>query len=101
MTVNAGLPTRNDAGSVGSGSAAAAQTVGAWLGGTGAVVEVSGDLDVYSVPRFHNALLDLHESGRIRVIVDMTELDFMDSVGLGVLILDPPVGFRCDVVAIG
>jgi anti-sigma B factor antagonist len=93
MKVNGGSLTLNDAGSAKSDDETprlykecAAQTESAWLDGTGAVLEVSGDLDVYSVPRLHAVLLDAHQSGWIRVIVDMTELDFMDSNGLGALI---------------
>lgn len=51
-----------------------------------AVVEVSGDLDLYAVPRVHQALMDLHRAGRCLIAVDMAQLEFMDSSGLGVLI---------------
>lgn len=50
------------------------------------VVEVSGDLDVYSAPRLHVVLTDQYRTGQRLVIVDMSGLDFMDSSGLGVLI---------------
>lgn len=50
------------------------------------VVEMSGDLDLYSAPCLRDALLNAHRCGWLRVIVDMTELKFMDSSGLGVLI---------------
>lgn len=59
---------------------------GAETGGRHAVIELSDDLDVYSAPRLRDALMDLHRGGRSLVIVDMSDLDFMDSSGLGVLI---------------
>jgi anti-sigma B factor antagonist len=50
------------------------------------VLEISGDLDLYSVPRLRNALIELHQAGQTLVIMDMAALEFMDSNGLGVLI---------------
>lgn len=50
------------------------------------VVEVSGDLDLYSAPWLFAALTDLRRSSCNLVIVDMAAVDFMDSSGLGVLI---------------
>jgi anti-sigma B factor antagonist len=51
-----------------------------------AVVEVSDDLDLYAAPRLHQALMDLHRAGRCLIAVDMAQMEFMDSSGLGVLI---------------
>jgi anti-sigma B factor antagonist len=58
----------------------------AWLDDAHAVVEVSGDLDLYSVPRVREALVDLHRAGRFLIAVDMSAVEFMDSSGLGVLL---------------
>lgn len=50
------------------------------------VIEAAEDLDIHTAPHLHDALMDLHRAGRDQVIVDMTDLDFMDSSGLGALI---------------
>lgn len=50
------------------------------------VVEVPGDLDLYSAPLLHTVLTDQYRVGQCLVIIDMSGLGFMDSSGLGVLI---------------
>ena len=58
------------------------------------VVEVSGsirlvlrgELDAASVPAANRALRELLEGGSDRVILDLTELDFIDSMGVKFLI---------------
>jgi anti-sigma B factor antagonist len=58
------------------------------------VVEVSGsirlvlrgELDAASAPAANHALLELLEGGYDRVILDLTELDFIDSMGVKFLI---------------
>jgi anti-sigma B factor antagonist len=51
-----------------------------------AVVEVSGDLDLYGVSLVREALGDLYRAGRNLIVVDMSRVEFMDSSGLGVII---------------
>ncbi|MFD1824588.1 MULTISPECIES: STAS domain-containing protein [Mumia] len=50
------------------------------------IVEVAGEIDVYTAPRLREALADLIESGHHHVIVDVEKVDFLDSTGLGVLV---------------
>ncbi|HEV2640134.1 MAG TPA: STAS domain-containing protein [Actinocrinis sp.] len=50
------------------------------------VLEVAGELDVYTAPRLREQLADQARAGRHHLIVDMTEVAFMDSSGLGVLV---------------
>ena len=50
------------------------------------VVEVSGEIDVYTAPKLREALLTLVDSGTYRLIVDMSGVEFLDSTGLGVLV---------------
>ncbi|MFA5926779.1 MAG: STAS domain-containing protein [Patescibacteria group bacterium] len=52
------------------------------------VVELSGELDGHTAEQLRDILSELHKRAPIGfgVIVDMIEVDFMDSVGLGVLI---------------
>ncbi len=50
------------------------------------VVEVAGEIDVYTAPKLREQLAELVDSGRYDLIVDMTGVEFLDSTGLGVLV---------------
>lgn len=50
------------------------------------VVAASGDLDVASSPLLRDQLDRLISAGMGRVIVDLDEVDFIDSTGLGTLV---------------
>jgi anti-sigma B factor antagonist len=50
------------------------------------VVEVAGQIDLYSAPRFKERTLALIEAGKIRLIFDLSKVDYMDSTGLSVLV---------------
>jgi len=53
------------------------------------VVAVSGEVDLHAVPRFRSAMQDAvsrADSKRPLVLVDLGEVEFIDSSGLGVLI---------------
>jgi len=50
------------------------------------VIEVAGEIDVYTAPRLREALIDLVTQGRHRLIVDVERVEFLDSTGLGVLV---------------
>lgn len=51
-----------------------------------AIVEVRGDVDVHSAPQLRDRLTDVIDSGSRLVIVDLSNLDFIDSTGLGALV---------------
>ena len=51
-----------------------------------AVVSLSGDLDVATAPRLRDELLGLSNRGIRAVMVDLAQLEFIDSSGLGVLV---------------
>lgn len=50
------------------------------------VVEVGGEIDVYTAPVLRERLNDLVGEGRHHLVVDMEGVDFLDSTGLGVLV---------------
>lgn len=71
----------------GDGSVTGSSTASClWLDTDRAVVEVSGDLDFGTAPRLREVLLDLHQTGRDLVVVEMSTMGFMDSSGLGALL---------------
>jgi anti-sigma B factor antagonist len=60
--------------------------VDTWLDGGRSVVELAGELDVYSVSRLRDAVAQLPREGKHRIAVEMSRLDFIDSSSLGVLV---------------
>ncbi len=50
------------------------------------VLEVGGEVDVYTAPRLREELLALIDGGTHRIVVDLQRVDFLDSTGLGVLV---------------
>jgi anti-sigma B factor antagonist len=54
--------------------------------GDWAVLEVKGEVDIYTAPRLRERLIDLVEAGRRKVLVDLQGVGFMDSTGLGSLV---------------
>jgi anti-anti-sigma factor len=54
--------------------------------GTACVVSLGGELDLYNAEQVRTALVAAGGDSHERVIVDLAEVDFMDSTALGVLI---------------
>jgi anti-sigma B factor antagonist len=50
------------------------------------VVRLGGELDLYNAPRVREALSEAASDSPARVVVDLSEVEFMDSSALGVLI---------------
>lgn len=50
------------------------------------VLEVGGEVDVYTAPKMREQIVDLVSAGRNHLIVDMEKVEFLDSTGLGVLV---------------
>jgi anti-sigma B factor antagonist len=50
------------------------------------VAAVSGEIDVYTAPALREKLAELVDSGATHVVVDMSQVAFCDSTGLGALV---------------
>ena len=51
-----------------------------------AVVVLAGEIDVYAAPDLREAVLDLLNTGHHRLVLDLADVTFIDSTGLGVLV---------------
>ena len=54
--------------------------------GSYSVLEVAGEIDVYTAPKLREKLIELVSEGSYNVIVNLEGVDFLDSTGLGVLV---------------
>ena len=50
------------------------------------VIEVGGEIDVYTAPRLRESIVTAVDAGHTRLIIDVRKVDFLDSTGLGVLV---------------
>ena len=54
--------------------------------GSHSVVDVKGEIDVYTAPKLREKLIELVSQGSYDVVVNLEGVDFLDSTGLGVLV---------------
>jgi anti-sigma B factor antagonist len=54
--------------------------------GDHAVVSVSGEIDLYTAPRLQSELMTALSRSPVRLIVDMSGVEFCDSTGINVLL---------------
>jgi anti-sigma B factor antagonist len=54
--------------------------------GNHTVLQVGGEVDVYTAPRLRERLIELVDGGARHVVVDLGTVEFLDSTGLGVLV---------------
>jgi anti-sigma B factor antagonist len=57
-----------------------------YAAGNTTVIEVSGEIDVYTAPRLREKIIALVDAGSYDLIIDMEGVEFLDSTGLGVLV---------------
>jgi anti-sigma B factor antagonist len=50
------------------------------------VITVAGEVDLASSPELDTAIIAAIESGATSVVIDLTDVSFMDSSGLGVIV---------------
>ena len=50
------------------------------------VVDVEGEIDIYTAPRLRELLIDLAGKNNYQLIVNLEKVGFLDSTGLGVLV---------------
>ncbi len=50
------------------------------------IIEVGGEIDVYTAPKLREAITSLVDEGQRDLIIDLEKVEFMDSTGLGVLV---------------
>jgi anti-sigma B factor antagonist len=54
--------------------------------GDRAVLAVTGEVDVYTAPTLREHILQAMNEGATTVVIDLNDVGFMDSTGLGVLV---------------
>ncbi len=50
------------------------------------VVDVTGEIDVYTAPKLRDRITELVADGVYDIVIDMEGVEFLDSTGLGVLV---------------
>ena len=50
------------------------------------IVAVGGEIDVYTAPKLRDKITELVGAGSYHLVVDMQQVEFLDSTGLGVLV---------------
>ena len=51
-----------------------------------AVLRVTGEVDLYTAPALRERIRELAARGTVHLIADLTQVDFLDSTGLGALV---------------
>ena len=57
------------------------RTIGAWM-----VIDVTGEVDLSTAPSLQERITALATDGHHHILVNLSEVSFMDSSGLGVLV---------------
>ena len=54
--------------------------------GTACTIALAGEVDVYTSPRLKEAIVEAVDAGCVNLVVDLEDVSFIDSSGLGVLV---------------
>ncbi|MGG0717826.1 anti-sigma factor antagonist [Robertmurraya massiliosenegalensis] len=49
-------------------------------------VNLGGEIDAYTAPQLRETLFPLSEKEQVKMVVDLTDVSYMDSTGLGVFV---------------
>ena len=47
------------------------------------IVKLKGEIDAYTAPKLRESLFPISEQDNVSIIIDLTEVSYMDSTGLG------------------
>lgn len=50
------------------------------------IIDLQGEIDVYTAPQLKQQILDMLDKGVIHIIVNLADVEYLDSAALGVLI---------------
>ena len=50
------------------------------------VIDLRGEVDVYTAPKFKTSMIELIDEGNYHIIVNLSNVQYMDSAGLGALV---------------
>ena len=50
------------------------------------ILQISGEIDMATGPELRQRIVQYVQEGHVHIVIDLTEVDFIDSTGLGVLI---------------
>lgn len=50
------------------------------------IISVEGEVDVFTAPKLREQLIGLVDRGEYKIVVDLEQVEFLDSTGLGVLV---------------
>jgi len=53
----------------------------------GALIRISGDWDIYSAPKLHAALNKAFGEGPVKLVLDLSNVDFLGTAGISELVL--------------
>ncbi|CEG25368.1 anti-sigma factor antagonist [Bacillus sp. B-jedd] len=49
-------------------------------------IYVNGEIDAYTAPKLREAVFPLSEKDGVKMVIDLSEVSYMDSTGLGVIV---------------
>lgn len=72
------------------------------MGGILVVMPADKRIDAYSAPAFKGKMVDWISSGHLRIVLDLSSVEFVDSSGLGAIVSTlKTIGNRGDLVICG